>query len=82
MFRLPISNQDKSNFVELGLKLAAGVDKQSSVNQCATRLIFRFIGLKESQCMYWPVKVGFLCTDVINPLLCFRLGYRETGGKS
>ena len=70
MVRVPISDQDGSNFVELSLKFAARGDKQSSLGSVATRLIFRFIGIKESQCIYWPVQIGFLYTDVINPVSC------------
>ena len=37
---VPISNQDRSYFVELGLKFAARADRQSSVNQCSQKIDF------------------------------------------
>ena len=46
MVRAPISNQDRSNFVELGLKPAARADKRSSVNQCSYKIDFSHLRAK------------------------------------
>ena len=40
MVRVPINEQDRSNFVELGLKPAARADKYSSLNQCSHKIDF------------------------------------------
>ena len=40
MVRVPISNQDESNFVEFVLTPATRADKHSSVNQCNHKIGF------------------------------------------
>ena len=40
MVWIAISNQDRSNFVELGLKSAVRADEHSLVNQCSHKIDF------------------------------------------
>ena len=53
MVSIAVSNRDRTNFVEFGLKMNRAVD------QCIHKIHFAFLGLKESQCRYWPVKGEF-----------------------
>ena len=46
------------------------------------RLVFRLVGLKEFQRRYWPVKVGFLYTEVKNQNFAFLPRRPKREGKS
>ena len=59
MVRVPISNQDGSNFVELGLKPATRADKHSSVNQCNHTIDFSLHSSKRIALYVLAGKGGF-----------------------
>ena len=54
-----ISNQARSNFVDVGLKPAARADKHSSVNQCSHKIDFSLHGAKKIPVYVLAVKDGF-----------------------
>ena len=76
MVWVSINNQDRSNFVKFILKSTARAD---AVNHGSHKIDFSFHRAKKSLSEYWPLKVGFLCADVINPVLCFSTSMSRNG---
>ena len=56
MERIFDSSAERVDFEQIAKALCTSVD---------IKFIFRFLGLKEFQRTYWPVKVGFLYIEVI-----------------
>ena len=59
MVKIPISNQYRLNFVELGLKSAARADEYSLVNQCSHKIDFSLYRAKKIPAYILPGKSGF-----------------------
>ena len=60
MERIFDSSAERVDFEQIAKALCTSVD---------IKFIFRFLGLKEFQRTYWPVKVGFLYIEVMIAIL-------------
>ena len=70
---LPISNQERLNFVKLSLKSAARADKRSLVNQCSHKIDFSLYRAKRIPVYVLAGKGGFSIHRCNKSILCFSI---------